>query len=83
MKPLLNVNQVKALLNVSRAFVYELVEASEISHVRVGNAIRFTEDHVAEYVARREKRAGESSKTPPPSSPTIRRTRAPKHLSLD
>lgn len=52
---MLKVPQVAERLNVSASKVYELVAQNEISHVRVGGAIRFEESDIADFVAAKRK----------------------------
>jgi len=55
MKPLLNVKQVADMLNVSLSTVYDLAATKKISCHRIGSrgrgTLRFTEEHVAAYLA--------------------------------
>ncbi|MDN5925561.1 MAG: helix-turn-helix transcriptional regulator [Hyphomicrobiales bacterium] len=48
----LKVEDVAALLNVSRSGVYALVKNEEIGSYKVGRKIRFTEAHVRDYISR-------------------------------
>ncbi|MCC6810909.1 MAG: helix-turn-helix domain-containing protein [Deltaproteobacteria bacterium] len=50
--PLLSVREVAAVLGVSTATVYALIERGEIVHVRVSNAIRVSAGAIAAYTAR-------------------------------
>ncbi len=50
--PLLSVREVAAVLRVSTATVYALIERGEIVHVRVSNAIRISAAAVVAYTKR-------------------------------
>jgi excisionase family DNA binding protein len=53
---LLSVREVGASLGVSIATVYKLCERSELSHVRVSNAIRIAPVDLVDFVARGRRR---------------------------
>ena len=52
----MKVREVAEALGVCTATVYELVDAGELSHVRVANAIRVTQTDLANYVASRRRK---------------------------
>lgn len=54
MDKLLDVPGLAELFGKSVAWVYGEVQGRRISHIRVGRQIRFTAEHVAEYLARGE-----------------------------
>lgn len=58
----LTVEDVAALLNVSRSGIYALIKNGDIGSYKVGRKIRFTEAHVRDYIGRsgREPRRPES-----------------------
>jgi len=49
----LTVREVAALLRVSTATIYTLVEKGELAHFRVSNAIRFERTSVDQFVTKR------------------------------
>lgn len=57
---LLKVSDVAQRLSLSAAKVYELVESRRISHHKIGGAIRFSEEQLAEFLeeTRRERGNG-------------------------
>ena len=59
----LTVEDVAALLNVSRSGIYALIKNGDIGSYKVGRKIRFTEAHVRDYINRsgREPRRPEHS----------------------
>jgi excisionase family DNA binding protein len=50
---LLSVNEVAALLGVSRQTVYRLVRARQLPASRVSERLRFRQSHVDDYIDRR------------------------------
>lgn len=50
----LTVEDVAALLNVSRSGIYALIKNGDIGSYKVGRKIRFTEAHYAELNEKRE-----------------------------
>lgn len=47
---MLNVREVAKRLSLSPSKVYRLIEKRELSHHRIGGAIRVTEEQIAEYL---------------------------------
>ena len=43
------------LLQISRAKVYNLVKTNEISCYEIGGSIRFSPEHIADYLNKRER----------------------------
>lgn len=62
MGSLLTVKEVAEMLCVSTATIGRLVRAHDISHIRVGKQVRFTQEHVDEYLSIREIRTQERVK---------------------
>ena len=54
--PLLSINEVAAILGVSRASVYTLINAGEIVPIRVGERARFDPTEVRAYLERHRER---------------------------
>lgn len=52
MQPLLDLKSAAAVLGISPCTLGRAVRAGRIAHRRIGGAIRFTEDDIAEYVER-------------------------------
>lgn len=50
--PLLTVNQVAAVLGISRPTVYALVRRGELRPTRVGERLRFDQDDIRAYIER-------------------------------
>ena len=50
---LLTVNEVAALLRVSRMTVYRLIKEGQLKALRVGRSYRLREDDVDEYLSKR------------------------------
>lgn len=68
---MLKVADVAQRLNVSQSKVYELIEAGDLAHHRIGGAIRVSEEQLAAFLdgTKRGKREGairESSPRPGP-----------------
>lgn len=61
----LTVEDVAALLNVSRSGIYALIKNGDIGSYKVGRKIRFTEAHVRDYIGR----SGREPRRPEPKSP--------------
>jgi excisionase family DNA binding protein len=56
---LLTVTELSKRWNVSPSIIYALVQARQLGCVRIGlgrGTVRFTEEHVREYLMRQEKR---------------------------
>jgi excisionase family DNA binding protein len=51
-KTLYNIEDLASLLKISKATVYRMVESKQISFIRVGKSIRFSEKDVKEYIAK-------------------------------
>jgi excisionase family DNA binding protein len=51
MQPLLDIDQLAALLNVERSWVRDKVAARAIPFTKVGKHVRFAEHHVTEIIA--------------------------------
>ena len=64
---LLKVSQAAKRLNVSAAKIYVLVKAGEIPHHRIGGAIRFSEEDIADFLeATKRERGNAPAKRQPP-----------------
>lgn len=61
----LKVEDVAALLNVSRSGIYALIKNGDIGSYKVGRKIRFTEAHVRDYISR----SGREPRRPEANSP--------------
>ena len=53
-RPLLvNITQAAAILAVSRSSIYQLIWNEQLTPIRIGRSVRFTIEHIEEFVARR------------------------------
>ena len=57
MERLLNVKDVAKLLQISASCVYKKAEKLEIASVKIGTALRFTEDNVFDYLQKCQREA--------------------------
>jgi len=65
---LLTVRQVAEILAISQSKVYELIEGGDLSHHRMGGAIRISEEQIQEYLegTKQGRREPEPRKSKPP-----------------
>lgn len=72
----MRVSQVGKRLNLSESRIYEMVEKGEIEHHRIGGAIRFTEENIADLMDETKKTRREPETTPrrkiPDSRPRLK-----------
>jgi len=54
MEKLFTVKEVAALLRISTSFLYKLSERAEIGSVKIGTALRFSEQNIKEYIEKRK-----------------------------
>lgn len=68
---MLKVSEVARRLNVSQSKVYELIEAGQLTHHRIGGAIRVSEEQLATFLeeTKRGKRDAEPRKSSPRPGP--------------
>ena len=62
---LLKGNDVARILNISRAFAYQLMRQGEIPTVRIGNAVRVRKEDLLAYIDRNRRSSGFSNRTWP------------------
>lgn len=53
-RPLLvSITQAAAILAVSRSSIYQLIWNEQLTPIRIGRSVRFTIEHIEDFVARR------------------------------
>ncbi len=62
---LLKGNDVARMLNISRAFAYQLMRQGEIPTVRIGNAVRVRKEDLLAYIDHNRRGFGFSNRTWP------------------
>ena len=62
---LLKGNDVARMLNISRAFAYQLMRQGEIPTVRIGNAVRVRREDLLAYIDQNRRGFGFSNRTWP------------------
>lgn len=50
---LISIAQAAAILAVSRSSIYQLIWNEQLTPIRIGRSVRFTIEHVEDFVARR------------------------------
>jgi excisionase family DNA binding protein len=68
LSPLLSINEVAAVLGVSRASVYALMHSGELVPIRVGERARFDPSDVRDYLERNRESAPETPEAGFPAS---------------
>jgi len=68
MEELLTIREVAVILKISVSSVYRYVETGRFPHIKIGTNIRFTQDHIAEFLAENPAKAKpEKTYKPSPS----------------
>jgi excisionase family DNA binding protein len=62
--PLLTADEVAALLQVTRAWVYAQTRAKRIPHIPLGRYVRYRRSAVIEWIAALERQSGRGGRSP-------------------